>query len=326
MKPAKLNEIANPVLSTKTKQSLEHVHDVLCHPNEERTRATAKKLGIEVSGKCSNCEDCAMAKAKQKTIKDGVTKTKPKNESSLKTGEKFGIDISSSKHKSIGGRKYWNLTVCHKTKNKWSHFLKQKGDLKREMIKFITNEVRSKNNMKGSIIRCDNAGENKKIQEEAENKSLGIEFEYTAKNTPQQNAIVERSFSTLWGMIRATMRRCGLNKNKRLKNKLWAECANIVTQVINVLVDNPKDKSSHEKFYGVLPNWCKVSKLQAFGQICVVTRKNKIQGKLEDRGAIGMMVGYANQHAAGTYRVYMIRTCRVIETRDVFWLDIYYGQ
>ena len=44
MKPAKLNEIANLVLSTKTKQSLKHVHDVLCHPNEERTRATAKKI------------------------------------------------------------------------------------------------------------------------------------------------------------------------------------------------------------------------------------------------------------------------------------------
>ena len=39
-----------------------------------------------------------------------------------------------------------------------------------------------------------------------------------------------------------------------------------------------------------------------------------------------MMVGYANEHAAGTYRVYMLRTGRFIETRDVFWLDMYYGQ
>ena len=39
-----------------------------------------------------------------------------------------------------------------------------------------------------------------------------------------------------------------------------------------------------------------------------------------------MMVGYANEHASGTYRIYMLRTGRVIETRDVFWLDMYYGQ
>ena len=94
---------------------------------------------------------------------------------------------------------------------------------------------------------------------------------------------------------------CGLKKKKRLKNKLWEECANMRTQLIYVLVDDPQSKCSHEEFYGSMPKWCRVSKLRGFGKMCVTTKRNEIKGKLEDRGEIGMMVGYSDSHASGNY-------------------------
>jgi len=40
-------------------------------------------------------------------------------------------------------------------------------------------------NYQVKFIRCDNAGEIRKLEEESKNEGLGIIFEYTAPNTPQ---------------------------------------------------------------------------------------------------------------------------------------------
>ena len=37
------------------------------------------------------------------------------------------------------------------------------------------------------------------------------------------------------------------------------------------------------------------------------------------------MVGYGANHAAGTYRIFMLQTERVKLTRDVKWLNLFYG-
>lgn len=105
----------------------------------------------------------------------------------------------------------------------------------------------------------------------------------------------------MWGMIRAQLQHAGLNKNKKLKGKLWAECANMTTQLINILVDDNKAECAYEKFYGKMPTWCQSQKLKAFGQMCVVTWHNKIKGKLEDHGGLMIMVGYADDSTPVTY-------------------------
>ena len=45
-------------------------------------------------------------------------------------------------------------------------------------------------------VRCDNAGENSKYIKYLCNK-YGIQPEFTAPNTPQQNGVIERSFATV---------------------------------------------------------------------------------------------------------------------------------
>ena len=57
------------------------------------------------------------------------------------------------------------------------------------------------------IIRCDNAGENYKLEKECNSHKykFNIKFEFTARNTPQQNSLVEKGFDTLYGRGRSIL-------------------------------------------------------------------------------------------------------------------------
>ena len=61
---------------------------------------------------------------------------------------------------------------------------------------------------------CDNAGENLKTEELFKNGNLGIRFQYTARETPQHNGVVERSFVTLYGRVRAMLNAAGFPKTQ----------------------------------------------------------------------------------------------------------------
>ena len=65
--------------------------------------------------------------------------------------------------------------------------------------------------------KCDNAGENKKMDDACIEQKMGIKFEYTAVGTPQQNGRVERKFATLYGRIRSMMIDAGIKENLRQK-------------------------------------------------------------------------------------------------------------
>jgi hypothetical protein len=106
---------------------------------EHTLRKTAKEYGLILKGNYMVCTDCAMSKAHQKNVDkvSGTVSTKP--------GERLYIDISSCKATSVGGAKFWLLIVDQFTDLCWSAFLVKKSDL-------------------GTIIRCDNAGENLALQ------------------------------------------------------------------------------------------------------------------------------------------------------------------
>ena len=52
-------------------------------------------------------------------------------------------------------------------------------------------------------IRCDNAGENKILEENCKNTTglAHIKFQYTPRDTPQINRVVEQAFATLFGQV-----------------------------------------------------------------------------------------------------------------------------
>ena len=85
------------------------------------------------------------------------------------------------------------------------------------------------------VIRCHNAGGNRKLQEVLTNDNYGSKFEYTAPRTPQQNGTVERAFATLYGKTRSMLNWGKFQDNMR--SGLWAEYANTATMLDNLLVD-----------------------------------------------------------------------------------------
>jgi hypothetical protein len=53
--------------------------------------------------------------------------------------------------------------------------------------------------------------------------------------------------------------------------------------------------------------------------------KKTIQGKLNDRGTVGLFVGYPDNHANDVYRLFNIKTKQIIKSRDLVWLNLSYG-
>ena len=65
--------------------------------------------------------------------------------------------------------------------------------------------------------------------------------------------------------------------------------------------------------------------LKTFGEMCVVTTKKSIQVKLNDRGTVGLFVGYPQNHADDIYRIFNLQTKQIIKSRDLIWLNLNYG-
>jgi hypothetical protein len=98
-------------------------------------------------------------------------------------------------------------------------------------------------------IRCDDAGENKALENRCIQEQLGIDFEYTGPGTPQFNGRVERKFATLYGRVYTMLNAARLPKD--LREGLWAEAAKYATQVENVIVTTTKPIAAMHQFYGI---------------------------------------------------------------------------
>ena len=127
----------------------------------------------------------------------------------------------------------------------FSYFLKSKDETGHKIMCLVEG-FKECFDIKVQTLRCDNAGENKFTQTCCKDAGLGVKFEFTAPNTPQQNGRVERKFATLYGRIRAMMNAAGLTQS--LKNGLWAEAANKATKDENMKVLPGSTKPAYEAF------------------------------------------------------------------------------
>ena len=75
------------------------------NPNEQVIRTTAKAFGVKLTGKFQKCEDCAIAKARQKNVKK-IPSKKAKHPSG-----RISLDISSLEYKGVSGKRHWLLCI-----------------------------------------------------------------------------------------------------------------------------------------------------------------------------------------------------------------------
>ena len=128
---------------------------------------------------------------------------------------------------------------------------------------------------------------------------MGVLFEYTAPNTPQQNGRVERAFANLYGRARSMLNAARLNREFRLG--LWAECARTDCDLDNLDCDNKTGKTCYFQFFG--RDYKGFPYLKSFGEIGIVTQGNVIQSKLVNRGEACLYLGHAENHSAEVARL-----------------------
>jgi hypothetical protein len=80
-----------------------------------------------------------------------------------------------------------------------------------------------------------------------------------------------------------------------LRNKIWVECAMTTNYPSNILSSKSSLKSPFELLFGskTILNY----ELKIFGEVGVVTTKDKIQSKLTNCGSHCIFVGYAENHS-----------------------------
>ena len=94
--------------------------------------------------------------------------------------------MSSPSTPIFGDKKHWLLVVEDITKYAWSFFLKEKSDLSGVLMSLVKN-LNIKYNTQVQYLCCDNAGENDAFEKACKQEGMGMEFEFTAHGTPQQN-------------------------------------------------------------------------------------------------------------------------------------------
>ena len=240
----------------------EDMHEKLGHPNDIVVNRTARHYGMNEGKehKPKKCSYCAAAKHRKQAIPKQV-----KNRTSF-VGERINIDITSVKTPSIGGSKYWLLIQDDYSDYLWSFFLKRKDETTEKVVNWIT-IFQKETNITIKTIRCDNSGENRKMKDIIKSDpNKNIYFQFTAPYTPQQNVKIERKFQTLYGKIRSMLNWARLTE--RLRNKLWAHCADVTTTIENIIVKGNSEMSAHEIVSGIAPDIFEY--LKAFGELAMV--------------------------------------------------------
>ncbi|MEM9078895.1 MAG: zinc finger CCHC domain-containing protein, partial [Bacteroidota bacterium] len=215
---AKLNRIASDEVGGATPRiktvSIQQAHEELGHMGEADTRKAASALGWTVTrGPLKKCEKCAIGKAKQKKIKV----EEPKEKSSEVNGRVY-LDLSrivSPKAEEQPKRPNWCLVVDEKTQFKSSSFHETKAGMVEPICQKFSNW--KEHGLEVKTIRMDNGGENKKLVQRLNSKDWKLypKIEYTARDTPQHNHLVEVGFSTLYGRGRAMMTAANVLKKIR---------------------------------------------------------------------------------------------------------------
>jgi len=304
--------------ATALKMSVKQAHNKLGHMSEEITRKTAKALGWELTrGSLGPCEACAIGKAEQKNIPKETEADK-----NIEVGSRMYLDIATVKQREgmpKPTKPNWRMIVDGRTGLKFSDFYETKNGMIEPTCEQFLNW--KNNGIKLDKIRLDNAGENKKLKEVSNGKNwkLDLDYEFTARDTPQQNSPVEGGFATVANRGRAMM--ADANFPEEVRYRVYSEVFKTATLLDGLTPTeiNGVTKTKFEHFAGKIPDFVKhLHTVGEAGTVKIVDRK--IKPKLKDRGVTCLYLGPALGHSADTHTMWNPKTGKVCKTRDVTFL------
>gem|GEM_PF-6951265 len=302
--------------------SVNLAHQIFGHGDEASTRKTAKALGFDLKqGTMKPCVSCSVAKAKQKNL--------PSHGEHVLSAESNGrvfLDLSTVKppsHLNVRVTKpHWRIIVDERTQLKVSDFFETKNGMVEPTCELFYKW--KEKGMPVKIVRMDGAGENIKLKKRTDSADwkLSIDYEITARNTPQQNHLAEIAFTIIGNRGRALMHQA--NVPEEIRYKLYREAFTTATHLdgLKVTTIDGEDKTRYEHWCGKLPRFAK--HLRTWGEAGTVKTITKKVSKVLDRGIQCMFVGYAVNHDGDVYRMWNQETDRVMISRDVIWLKRMY--
>jgi len=167
---------------------------------------------------------------------------------------------------SRGGKRYVCVIVDDYSHFTWTLFLTSKDETFEKFLVFLK-KVDKRVGHSSVCLRSDHG-------KEFENSSFidycneyGIDHNFSAPRTPQENKVIERKSRTLEDMTRTMLIASSLSRN------FWAEALNTLCYIINKCMIRPiLNKTPYELFKGRKPN---IMHLRIFGRKCYVHNNGK---------------------------------------------------
>ncbi|KAI0498664.1 hypothetical protein KFK09_019554 [Dendrobium nobile] len=282
-------------------------HRRLCHASMKTLRNITQKnlvrgvpkLEFTKDHLCDACQQGKQVKSSFHSIRDVIT-SRPLE---ILHMDLFG-PVSTA---SLGGKNYGFVNVDDFTRFTWVRFLAHKNESFEEFKIFIT-WIQRKLGCEISTIHSDHGGEFQNDRFESFCQEIGIEHNFSAPRTPQQNGIAERKNRTLVEAARAML------AEYTLPRYFWAEAVNTACYVLNrVNIRSKLNKTPYELLKGRTPN---LSHLHVFGCKCFILNNGKHPlGKFDPKSDEGVFLGYSSVGKA--YRTFNKRTLVVEESTHV---------
>ncbi|GKV15616.1 hypothetical protein SLEP1_g26391 [Rubroshorea leprosula] len=203
---------------------------------------------------------------------------------------------------SIGGKSYVLVVVDDYSRFTWVAFLAHKNDAL-HAFKCLYKKLQNEKSLTIVSIRSDHGGEFENNDFEDFCIEHGIDHNFSAPRTPQQNGVVERKNCTIEDMARTMICENDLPKS------FWAEAVATSCYLLNRVMVRPiLNKTPYEIYKGRKP---KISYFRAFGCKCFVLNNGKDSlGKFDSKSDEGIFVGYSTSSKA--YHMYNKHT-KVVE-------------
>ncbi|KAI3702728.1 hypothetical protein L6452_28480 [Arctium lappa] len=279
-------------------------HRRMCHMNFKTMNKLVKNNLVRgLPSKVFSCDDHCVACLKGKQHKTSH-KTKELNTISSCL-QLLHMDLFGPTNvMSIGKKSYCLVIVDDYSRFTWVYFLRTKDETS-GLIKSFILKNENQTNQKVKVIRSDNGTEFKNLDLNTFCEEKGIERQYSAPRTPQQNGVAERRNRTLIKAARSLL------ADSKLPITFWAEAVNTACYVQNrVLVVKPKNKTPYELLNKRKPF---IGFFKPFGCPCTILNTKSHLGKFDSKADDGFLVGYSSQSKA--YKVFN-SSSRIIEESD----------
>ena len=264
------------------------------------------------------CPGCVVAKARQQPFRS-------RPETSQRPLDIVHADLLNPLVKSWDGKQYILMIVDQFSRYLWAYPISLKSDAAAVIRKWhLHARIQSRTELK--TFRTDRGGEflGQDLLEWWD--CMGVTYDYSLPDSPQQNGLAERNNQTVMMKLRAAM------IHMDIPDSWWTLALPFVTYLRNVLPSAhlPRTSTPYLRLYGRQPD---ISMVRVFGCMCLYKVPENEQGKLRPRARWGIHVGLCNRSKG--WRILDIASRKLTDSRNVCfyedmsftrWNDRYNGQ